>query len=692
MKHNNMVTHTLFLRCYNLISKILYGFFKIRQKCHCSSIKRHIVVAEIQILFVLLILSLIKMVSMKPNLLLLLVALCTGNLFSQTTILDFETPGTSTTFQYFGSTLDGTLGNIIANPDPSGINTSATVAEHIKPDGSQVWAGAFSNPNPAIQADMAANSQICLKVWSANTGKVSLKLENSPTGGDNWITDQTIDQASQWVEVCFNAALPSVEAPFTAATGHVYATVVVFFDFGSSPAGTDWTYYWDDLVLKSGGGSNTGTVTFSVNMNDYTDPFTTVYVSGTFNGWSGDANAMSDDDGDGIWTATVADVAFGPHEFKFTIDNWAAQELFSPYYGTCLITTTNVDGTFVNRRLSVSGDATLPEFCFNSCYSCGEGVEITFQVGSGNIVASPDGLFVAGGGNFGNPGDYPLNDDDGNGVWELTVERANGFESFFTFTNGNCPDYSCKENIEGQSCANPDNFNDRKIGPVTQNVTLATCFGECTDGFDTCSGSTTAANVTFQVDMNDYTEPFTTVYLSGQMNGWAGDANPLTDADGDGVWETTLMLAPDTYEYKFTLDNWAVDEQFAPDETCVISINNGEFVNRIVTVEEDMTVCFFWNTCDACEALSTNDLTIDNNFFNLQPNLVDNFTNLSFAKMSSNERLVRVFSATGVLVFEQKVAGSLTMLHLNTSNFQKGIYLVNVLDGDVLGTQKMLKL
>jgi hypothetical protein len=71
-----------------------------------------------------------------------------GYVEAQTTILDFETPGTTTTFQYFGSTLDGTLNALAPNPDPTGENTSAIVATFVKPAVAEVWAGGFSNPNP----------------------------------------------------------------------------------------------------------------------------------------------------------------------------------------------------------------------------------------------------------------------------------------------------------------------------------------------------------------------------------------------------------------------------------------------------------------------------------------------------------------------------------------------------------------
>ena len=44
------------------------------------------------------------------------------------------------------------------------------------------------------------------------------------------------------------------------------------------------------------------------------------------------------------------------------------------------------------------------------------------------------------------------------------------------------------------------------------------------------------------------------VFLIGQFNDWSRSATPLTDADGDGVWETTVPLESGRYEYKFTAD------------------------------------------------------------------------------------------------------------------------------------------
>jgi len=80
----------------------------------------------------------------------------------------------------------------------------------------------------------------------------------------------------------------------------------------------------------------------------------------------------------------------------------------------------------------------------------------------------------------------------------------------------------------------------------------------CTDGSTTTQTSNcpfplatsscadTISDITFKVDMSQYAgsqsgSPYT-VNLNGNFNGWCGGCNPMTDADGDSVWEITLPL------------------------------------------------------------------------------------------------------------------------------------------------------
>jgi hypothetical protein len=186
----------------------------------------------------------------------------------------------------------------------------------------------------------------------------------------------------------------------------------------------------------------------------------------------------------------------GLYEYKVTLDNWVGQESF---IGTEECTKKDPSGQFVNRLLAVSADRDLPQFCYNSCYECGEEVMITFKLGMGDVTPNPEGVWLAGGGNFDVPGGkYQMNDGDGDGIYELRVPRRRNFSSFYTFANGPCPDYSCKEDLTGQSCGDPNNFNDRFLPEVADDAVVATCFGTCFDNAE-CTSATQAPQKDAQV-------------------------------------------------------------------------------------------------------------------------------------------------------------------------------------------------
>ncbi|MBM3916763.1 MAG: T9SS type A sorting domain-containing protein [Sphingomonadales bacterium] len=111
-------------------------------------------------------------------------------------------------------------------------------------------------------------------------------------------------------------------------------------------------------------------------------------------------------------------------------------------------------------------------------------------------------------------------------------------------------------------------------------------------------------NVTFRVDMSQYAGSLAGgMFVNGTFNGWCGTCNPMTD-QGNGSWAVTLPLPPGAIEYKFTIDGWNAQEEFAGGESCTVS--SGGFTNRAHTVTSDITlpnVCFA--SCDAC----TNDIT-----------------------------------------------------------------------------------
>lgn len=107
-------------------------------------------------------------------------------------------------------------------------------------------------------------------------------------------------------------------------------------------------------------------------------------------------------------------------------------------------------------------------------------------------------------------------------------------------------------------------------------------------------------DVLFIVDMNEVADPFTTPEVNGTFNVWCGGCAPMSDDNGDNIWELTIPLDAGTYEYKFAYDTWTGQESLTPGDECTLTTDI--FTNRLLVVSEDMeldTVC--WGSCDACE-------------------------------------------------------------------------------------------
>ena len=49
-------------------------------------------------------------------------------------------------------------------------------------------------------------------------------------------------------------------------------------------------------------------------------------------------------------------------------------------------------------------------------------------------------------------------------------------------------------------------------------------------------------DVTFRVDMQYQIVSFDGIHLAGSMQGWNSESTPLSDNDGDNIWEVNLTL------------------------------------------------------------------------------------------------------------------------------------------------------
>lgn len=594
-------------------------------------------------------------------------------------IFDWETPATSTDFQYFGSTLDGQVTTVINNPNATGVNTSARVNQYIKASGAAVWAGGFSLNPPTV--DATSGGMICVDMHTDHVGTLGLKLEGSTTGGSNWIRTADYSDVNQWQTLCFDLNLPGLEDAMTPATGNVFQQLVVFPDFGTPGADVDVTYYLDNIVLVTGGAPQFSDVTFSVDMGDKTD-FTTVYVAGQFNDWSDLANPLTDADGDNVWETTI-NLQNGAYEYKFQLDAWTQDESLTPG-GVC--TRTTDDGVFTNRITVVTGDITLPTPCYASCYACGESVNITWNVNMTNQIVSDLGVYVAGGPFFGH-GDLPaMKDEDGDGTYSITLEREIGFTTDYTFINGLClPDWGCKEDISGQACA-VEPFNDRNLAPVMEDTEVNTCFGECsTDG--SCGAPPAFASATFRVDMSNETVGAEGVFLSGFLiNSWSPDATPMTDADGNGIYEVTVDLPSAIVEYKF-VNSGAFEDVILDD--CTIQDPSGQFINRVLLMEANDTIlpAYVFESC-MISTVATNDLTFDDNLFTLRPSVSSDYTDVQWE--STDARTITIFGINGQMMYQQDIAPGVSTHRVDLSAYANGMYIVQMNTQTSVGSQKLI--
>lgn len=163
-------------------------------------------------------------------------------------LINFEEPAfTSTVWNYFPADDSGEF-ELVANPDPTGINTSPNVGKAVeKSTSGQPWQGMYTDL--AAPIEFGSDKIVKMKIWSPQVATVTMKIENSkavppaPASGDLTVANT---KANEWEELTFDFA----QTPIT--DDGQYVRVTLIWDINNIPA-EDVIYYFDDIQLSTGG-------------------------------------------------------------------------------------------------------------------------------------------------------------------------------------------------------------------------------------------------------------------------------------------------------------------------------------------------------------------------------------------------------------------------------------------------------
>lgn len=263
-----------------------------------------------------------------------------------------------------------------------------------------------------------------------------------------------------------------------------------------------------------------------------------VSVAGSFQGWTPGADVLSDDDADLIYEIQL-EIAPGDYEFKFVNGNdWGGN-------GDGNIDNENPPGECTsngNRVLTVGADPVVLQYCYNqcteSCVADPDAAPITFRIDMSNETVSAEGVWLIGG--ITTPawqaGAVQLSDDDGDSMYETTVEVSGSAFFQYKYANGDPfpggeVDDSVSEtgDFDAGGCGEPNPFgafNRTHIRSGAAETLGNYCFNSCL----TCSGDTVTT------DSTDFVlELHAGIALQAFPNPASGQINLQTDGDLTGL-------------------------------------------------------------------------------------------------------------------------------------------------------------
>ncbi len=129
---------------------------------------------------------------------------------------------------------------IVANPDPSGINTSATVVKFVRDKDGLAWTGFWSNL--LVPLDLTDNKFIHVKVWKPRISPLHFKIQSGPSANEEIESVYPQILTNEWEDIVFD---------FSDKTG--LWNVISFMPDFMDPVNLtdDIIIYFDDIILNN---------------------------------------------------------------------------------------------------------------------------------------------------------------------------------------------------------------------------------------------------------------------------------------------------------------------------------------------------------------------------------------------------------------------------------------------------------
>ncbi|MBT4291860.1 hypothetical protein HOD41_04155, partial [bacterium] len=291
-------------------------------------------------------------------------------------------------------------------------------------------------------------------------------------------------------------------------------------------------------VLVMGGGSATDIVVQEVSAAGHTFSYNagssvgSCFVAGEFNDWSTSSTPMADD-GNGVYTTTV-DLSSGSYMYKFVVDgNWIADPENQ----------NSADDGFGGLNSLITIGDSAPATTTTAPTSSGS-IDVTFNYTP--VISGVSGIYLAGDFNGWSDSSDKMSDDDNDGTYTVTMALTPGSHTYKFVVDGNWQTDPANSNIEPDGLGGDNSLINVREGK---------------DPFAAASSSDSNDDagmkvVPFQCNANGGKD----VFLAGSFNDWNDSRDRMRDSNEDGIFTTTLLLQPGSYEYKFVVDgNWKQD-------------------------------------------------------------------------------------------------------------------------------------